>query len=200
MRAKFSLQTLRGWPWPFHAVIFGLALSVGGTPYTAARTLDNLAQEAANLVNAGQYEKAVLKFKKAIKQDPKNASLHLSLGLTYQSLKQYLKAIRSIEKAAKLAPLSAEAHYSLALLYEAIALQPKSLMKSAANGEGFEGQIYVLGVGSKKSRGKKKLVQRRYLLKAKSAWKEVLRLEKDERKLEVARKHLKEFMDQEKGK
>lgn len=76
--------------------------------------------EAIALVSQGRYEEAVVKFHEAVRQDPKNPSLHLSLGLAYQSLKRYPDAIASVEQAAKLAPKSPEPLYSLALLYEAV--------------------------------------------------------------------------------
>lgn len=76
--------------------------------------------EAIGLVNQGRFDEAIVKFQEAIKQDPKNSSLHLSLGLAYQSLRRYSEAIGAVEKAAKLAPKAPEPLYSLALLYEAV--------------------------------------------------------------------------------
>lgn len=87
----------------------------------AAQAGSSAAAEAADLANRGQFEQAAAKFSEAIKQEPQNASLHLSLGLTYQSLRRYEDAIKALEEAARISPSLTEAHYSLGLLYEAAA-------------------------------------------------------------------------------
>lgn len=127
----------------------------------------NPAEEAKALVGQERYADAVLKFQEALKGDPKNPSLHLGLGLAFQSLKKYGDAVTSVERAAKLSPDSPDAHYSLGLLYEAVATDPSVL-------------------GEPKSAS----VERKYWLKARTAWERVAKLSKDPKRVDVAKEHL----------
>lgn len=125
------------------------------------------AEEAKGLVAEGRYEAAVGRFAEALKADPKNASLHLGLGLALQSLKRYPEALDALEKAARFNPGSPDAFYSLALLYEAAATDPGLLAEPKDAG-----------------------ARRRFRQKARAAWEQVLRLGKDPKRAETAKEHL----------
>lgn len=152
------------------AIALAAALFVHLPGAARAETAASLAAEAADLVNAGRHKEAVAKLKKAVRREPENASLHLSLGLTYQSLSRFKKAIRSIKKAVKLSPESPKAYYSLALLHEAVALRGVAAEDPEAS-------------------------RIKHLRLALKAWNEYIRLEKDPEKLEVARKHREDITD-----
>ncbi|MBI3297040.1 MAG: tetratricopeptide repeat protein [Elusimicrobia bacterium] len=123
------------------------------------------ADDAKQLVAQGRFADAARKFQEALAQDPKNASLHLSLGLAYQSAKSYPEAAASLERAAELAPGKAHAFYSLGLLYEAAAGDPSLL-------------------------GEQKSAQAKYWRKAREAWQRVVELAKDPKRVETAKQHL----------
>lgn len=125
------------------------------------------AEEATKLAGAGRYADAVQRFQEAVRQEPKNASLHLGLGLAYQALKDYAKAIHAVEAAVRLDPDAANPLYSLALLYEAAATDPAALQEQ-----------------------KTPAVQRRYWQKARQAWERFIGLEKDPQRRAVADGHL----------
>ncbi len=128
---------------------------------------DPPAEEATKLAGDGRYADAVQKFVEAITRDPKNASLHLSLGLAYQSLKKYPEAAQALEKAAELNPTSPDPFYSLGLLYEAAATDPAPWKEPKTDA-----------------------VRNRFWLKARKAWETFLGLTKDPKKAEIAKRHL----------
>jgi tetratricopeptide (TPR) repeat protein len=119
------------------------------------------AEEATKSAGEGRYADAVQKFEEAIRGEPKNASLHLGLGLAYQSLRKYPEAFQALEKAARLGPDSLEAHYSLGLLCD-----PSIVRESKSD-----------------------VVERRYWRKALEAWEKVIGLGKDPKRVDVAREH-----------
>ncbi|MFH2204057.1 MAG: tetratricopeptide repeat protein [Elusimicrobiota bacterium] len=129
-----------------------------------AQHANDLAQEAANLVNQGSYSAAITKYQAAIGLEPDNASFHLSLGLVYQATKDYDRAIEEIARAIELDPKSLQAHYSHALLHEAKAF--------AARDQGDSER------------------QKRHLRIARKAWERYIRRETDPEKLKTAKKHL----------
>jgi tetratricopeptide (TPR) repeat protein len=133
-------------------------------PATAALSANELADEAASLASKEQYQQALHRYNKALKLKPHNASLHLSVGLVYQSMEQYEDSIRSIETALSLSPEMPQAHYSLALLHEAQAIRA-----------GDDGR-------------KEKRIK--HLEAARASWTAYLRLEKDGEKKKTARKHI----------
>ncbi|TBR22643.1 tetratricopeptide repeat protein [bacterium] len=125
------------------------------------------AEDARSAASEGRYADAAARFKEALRLEPKNASLHLGLGLALQALKDFPKAAAALEEAAKLGPDAPAPYYSLGLLYEAAASDP------AAFGE-----------------PKTEAVQRRYRHKALKAWERFLKTEKDSKRLEAGRAHL----------
>ena len=137
------------------------------------RAAESAAEEATRLVNEGRFEEALARFTEAIRGEPKNASLHLGLGLALQSLGRYPDAVQSLEKASKLAPASAEPFYSLALIFEAAAADPALLD----------------GPNAPES------TRRQYLQRARKAWEKVARLSKDGKRVEVAKEHLARLAD-----
>lgn len=130
----------------------------------------SLAQEAVELSNQGRHDEAIKKFKEAIAQNPKNASLYVGLGLVYQTIGRYREAVAILEQAVGVKPSLAEAHYSLALLYEALAIQEAPDVSETA--------------------------ARDFWRKAGQAWNKVLQFEKDPKKKDIARKHIKKIQDQ----
>jgi Tfp pilus assembly protein PilF len=72
---------------------------------------------------AGYFEKqgdidlAIQEYKKALKADEKNPTIHLSLGAAYIKKKDITQAIEEINRAIALEPDSVEPHAILALLY-----------------------------------------------------------------------------------
>lgn len=147
------------------AILAGL-LAAGGA--AATRAAETPAEEATQLAGEGRFEDAVSRFQEAIRREPKNSSLYLGLGLVYQSLQRYSEAIRALRKAAELAPKSPDPFYSLGLLYEAAAVNPMLLGNTAGDAS-----------------------PRRYRQKARAAWKNVVRLSKDPKRIVVAKEHLK---------
>jgi tetratricopeptide (TPR) repeat protein len=145
-----------------------LALAVLAAPPVLA----NPAEEAKAMVAEGRYEAAVGRFEEALRADPKNASLHLGLGLALQSLKRYPEALEALEKASRLAPDSPDSFYSLALLYEAAATDPGLLAGPQDAG-----------------------ARRRFRRKARAAWEQVLRLSKDPKRAGTAKEHLARIAD-----
>lgn len=133
----------------------------------SARASETPAEAATRAAGEGRYEDAVASFEEAVRLEPKNASLHLGLGLAYQSVKRYRDATLTLEKAAALAPESADARYSLGLLYEAAAADPA-----------ITGEPKTPASAAKLRR------------KAVSAWEAVLKLAKDEKRLAAAKSHL----------
>lgn len=136
-------------------------------PAAFARAAETPAEAATRASGEGRYQDAVTSFEEAVRLEPKNGSLHLGLGLAYQSVKRYRDAAGALEKAAELSPESADARYSLGLLYEAAAADPAIM-------------------GEPKTPEAAAKFQR----KAVSAWEAVLRLTKDEKRLATAKGHL----------
>lgn len=131
------------------------------------------ADEAAKAASEGRYEDAVGRFEAAVRLDPKNASLHLGLGLALQALKKYPQAAAALEEAAKLGPAAAAPHYSLALLYEAGASDPAAFSQPVSDA-----------------------VRRRFRQKARQAWERYQRLEKDPKRLATALEHLERLREE----
>ena len=96
----------------------------------------------------------------------------------YQELKNYKKALLFLEKAAVLDPKSARAQYSLALLYEAVAISPG-----------------IIGPDpSLPTRARPDADPSDFWEKARVAWMNVIKLEKDASKKETARKHIRRII------
>ncbi len=132
-----------------------------------ARSADAPAEKAAALVHAGNYEDAIKVYKQALVNNPEDAGLHLSLGLTYQAVSKFEHAIASIRKAVEFSPKFTDAYYSLALLHEAVALNSDDPQERKKN-----------------------------LESAGDSWAKVLLFEKDVKKVKVARKHKADILEQ----
>ena len=145
------------------AVIGGFLIAFSPVPARA----ETPAEEATRLAGEGRFSEAAQRFEEAVRREPKNASLHLGLGLAYQSLQRFPEAVQALEKAARLEPGSAEPVYSLGLLYEAAAADPSILREPDTEA-----------------------LRRRFFQKARQAWDKVVRLSKDPKRVEVAKEHL----------
>jgi tetratricopeptide (TPR) repeat protein len=66
---------------------------------------------------SGDYQKAIVAYKEAIRLKPNDADAHCNLGNAYARSGDYQKAIESLEEAIRLKPDDAEAHYLLGLAY-----------------------------------------------------------------------------------
>ena len=71
--------------------------------------LDELMAEGKRLASAGKYGDAKIMFDAALKQDKKNASIHIEMARMYISMNEKGPAVASANKAVKLAPLSSQA-------------------------------------------------------------------------------------------
>jgi tetratricopeptide (TPR) repeat protein len=65
----------------------------------------------------GDIDKAIPEYQRALKQDPRNSQIHLSLGTAYLKKNNVPKAIEELNLASKLDPEAVEPHAILALLY-----------------------------------------------------------------------------------
>ena len=80
-----------------------------GVRYSESTQSDNKAanintQLGAGYIGNGNYERALLKLNKALKQDPNHALAHNYLGVLYSRLERPKKAIKEFKTALKLAP------------------------------------------------------------------------------------------------
>ena len=95
-------------------LIVPLALLVGGC---RKKSKSELVQNAAKYMAAGEYPKAIIEYKNALKIEPRSAELQYQLGQAYSKNGQLQQAFPSFRKAVELSPDYAPAQLALGRLY-----------------------------------------------------------------------------------
>jgi len=98
-------------------IIITLAFSpvVYGQP---AKTAKELTEEGVTLFDSGKYDEAIVKYKEAIKTDPKYYNAYYEMGYTLFSDKNPLDAIPYLETALKLNPKAGGVYDLLGSIYD----------------------------------------------------------------------------------
>ena len=80
---------------------------------------EGLLEKGKSYLWAGDYEKAITYFEKAVRENPlsTDTNLYFFLGFTYAMLQRYQEAMEAYKEAIRLKPNYAEAHYNLGLAY-----------------------------------------------------------------------------------
>jgi len=102
----------------YRATLSPVLLSFFLYPFAAAQ--DNLTENlttAWKFFNAGNYEKALPYFEKAVKQDPKNADAYFYIGVCNVNLGRNKEAVEAYKQAIRFNPDYAKAHYNLGVAY-----------------------------------------------------------------------------------
>lgn len=107
-------------------LLFALALAAPAVRLRAQAPTDAEGLFSAGLTHLreGRAELALEAFKKAVKQDPKNAYFHKGLGQAYLTLKRYGDAVDAFRKAVEINPYYVDARSDLGT---ALVLQGKRL-------------------------------------------------------------------------
>jgi len=84
---------------------------------------------ANKLVQAGDFEGAILDYEEAIKQDPEDPFYRYNAGVVYLELDRIADAFKSFQKALELKPDHIQSHFRLALFYLATQF-PQQAVKS----------------------------------------------------------------------
>lgn len=88
---------------------------------------EELTNQAKNLYDNQQYEKAVETYKKIIELDYENANVYENLGDSYYELKQYENALEAYKKAIDLDPKSANVYGDLGVIYKELKEYDKAI-------------------------------------------------------------------------
>ena len=105
--------------WKNNITLFSHAIAVTKNDY-------NQYNLATAYLDAGQYEKAIVAFRKSIRFDPDNADAHCNLGTALYRTGKIMEAIEEYSLAVRFNPRYATAHYNLA-----VALQKVGRMQEA---------------------------------------------------------------------
>ena len=81
--------------------------------------LDAIRGLAENLMNDGQYEKALEQYKVIVDSNPEDAQSYVRISEIYRHQEKYDLALESLKKADTLVPDSAEVAYNMAAVYQA---------------------------------------------------------------------------------
>lgn len=74
-------------------------------------------KDATTYHDLGEFEQAIIEYKKAIARNPNSPLIYNRLGVAYSELKQYDAALDAYQRAIALSPMTAEPHYNMGLVY-----------------------------------------------------------------------------------
>ena len=77
-------------------------------------------QQGFNYSEKGEYEKAIVEYKKSLEIDPNSSATHYNLGITYRRLGQFENAIDSYKKALQIDPRDEDAWVGLGNAYSSL--------------------------------------------------------------------------------
>ena len=96
-------------------------------PFLTTDTAANHLNQGVALYEAGEYEKAVAEYTKAIELDPKLASAYYNRGLAYFKMRQYDSALADFNKAIELDPRSSTAWVGRGIALEGLGKYKEAL-------------------------------------------------------------------------
>lgn len=109
-------------------VLYFNSLALGqGEPAQEPKDFLEIQRTGASYYNRGEYEKAIVAYKRAIEINPDSTEVHFHLGMAYSSLGKYKEAVEAYTRAVRIKPDYAAAYYNLGHAYSNLNRHDKAI-------------------------------------------------------------------------
>lgn len=98
-----------------------------GEPAQEPKEFLEIQRTGASYYNRGEYEKAIVAYKRAIEINPDSTEVYFHLGMAYSSLGKYKEAVEAYTRAVRIKPDYAAAHYNLGHAYSNLNRHDKAI-------------------------------------------------------------------------
>ncbi|HEX5734504.1 MAG TPA: tetratricopeptide repeat protein [Blastocatellia bacterium] len=98
-----------------------------GEPAQEPKEFLEIQRTGASYYNRGEYEKAIVAYKRAIEINPDSTEVYYHLGMAYSSLGKYKEAVEAYTRAIRIRPDYAAAYYNLGHAYSNLDRHDKAI-------------------------------------------------------------------------